>query len=634
MCPHLEAPRGVRRLSLKPWRVARRRGAIGPRLRARSLRQRLGVALVAAVVASFTSMPPLGGIAGGIGGIGGGIGGVAVASAAETDDAVPYLAPVERDIADLFHVGQFRWSPGNRGIDYDTVPGEAVRASGVGTVVFAGQVGGSLHVVVLHADGLRTTYAFLQSILVARGDDVEQGQPVGTAAERLHFGVRAGSAYLNPLDVLARPRRVHLVPIDGVLPLVDEERRGLIDHLRGLAEPAAWFLGRTLDTAEMLTPLGQMQLGLQSIAATADAFGRVTGLEVEAFDLALISMGLTYSTLTLPSVEPLFTMSGLILRWRDAMKGCTPESEAPSSVNPHDRILVLVSGLGSSSPATPDGEEANLMGGGAFSVDWPSLGFQAKNVYRFNYTGGSTRDGGFTPEATLNGLRDPAGRLRKLLNELSATHPGQTIDVVAHSQGGLVSRAAVSTMLIPGYPSLRAHVNSLTTLSSPHQGAELADLLNGWKTSVAGNAALDVAGQLRPLNIDPTRQTMVDLDPDSDFLARVHDAALADGISFTSVGGDGDPTVTAPSTVPGVDGAHHTLLHVPGVGKDHDALPAMASTTTEIALAQAGKGPVCQKLAALVSRELEGRALRGIEDRGGTLSQLGLYAALPFPTVP
>jgi len=58
-----------------------------------------------------------------------------------------------------------------------------VRAAADGEVTFAGQVGGSHHVVVLHADGLRTSYSFLDTVAVHRGDHVVQGDVVGTSRD-------------------------------------------------------------------------------------------------------------------------------------------------------------------------------------------------------------------------------------------------------------------------------------------------------------------------------------------------------------------------------------------------------------------------------------------------------------------
>ena len=57
--------------------------------------------------------------------------------------------------------------PGTGGSSTPPSPGDAVRASAPGTVVFAGPVAGSLHVTIRHADGVRTSYSFL----AGRGHD-------------------------------------------------------------------------------------------------------------------------------------------------------------------------------------------------------------------------------------------------------------------------------------------------------------------------------------------------------------------------------------------------------------------------------------------------------------------------------
>ena len=127
--------------------------------------------------------------------------------------AVHYLAPVSGRIVDPFRPPATPYGPGNRGIDYLTTPGQPVRAAAAGTVVFAGQVAGTLAVVILHADELRTSYVGLSRIEVQRGQTVAGGQPVAEAVDRLHFGVRAGSAYLDPAVLLDRgPPIVRLVP--------------------------------------------------------------------------------------------------------------------------------------------------------------------------------------------------------------------------------------------------------------------------------------------------------------------------------------------------------------------------------------------------------------------------------------
>ena len=122
-----------------------------------------------------------------------------------TPAPVHYRAPVPGPIVDPFRPPPTPYAPGHRGVDYRTRPGQAVVAAAGGTVLFAGQVGGGLDVVVLHSDGIRTSYGGLASISVHRGQAVAAGQPVGTSTASVHFGVRAGRAYLDPQVLLADP---------------------------------------------------------------------------------------------------------------------------------------------------------------------------------------------------------------------------------------------------------------------------------------------------------------------------------------------------------------------------------------------------------------------------------------------
>jgi len=164
----------------------------------------------------------------------------ALAAVAEGRSArASYRPPVRAPITDFFRPPADRYGAGNRGVDYDTDPGTAVRASAAGEVVFAGAVGLDRHVVVLHPDGLRTSYSFLASVQVRRGDAVDAGTVVGTSGDRVHFGVRSGDTYLDPLGLLDRP--AHLVPESGTaaaaLPVPAPavvERAAVVDLARAL----------------------------------------------------------------------------------------------------------------------------------------------------------------------------------------------------------------------------------------------------------------------------------------------------------------------------------------------------------------------------------------------------------------
>ncbi|MEU6076665.1 M23 family metallopeptidase [Micromonospora sp. NPDC047074] len=115
------------------------------------------------------------------------------------------------------------WLPGHRGVDLAAAPGATVRAAGAGTVLFAGVVAGRPVVTVGHHDGLRTTHEPVSPV-VRPGDPLAAGTPLGTllaghpgcpAPACLHWGLRRGTDYLDPLALLGLGP-VRLLPLDGV----------------------------------------------------------------------------------------------------------------------------------------------------------------------------------------------------------------------------------------------------------------------------------------------------------------------------------------------------------------------------------------------------------------------------------
>ncbi len=121
-----------------------------------------------------------------------------------------YRPPTDAVVSEPFRAPAGPYGAGNRGLDYSTRPGSAVRAIGDGTVVFAGPVAGQLYVTVLHPDGLRSSYSYLAAIDVTLGQSVVIGAQIGVAGDRLQLGVRRGDTYIDPAT-LFRPRRPHLV---------------------------------------------------------------------------------------------------------------------------------------------------------------------------------------------------------------------------------------------------------------------------------------------------------------------------------------------------------------------------------------------------------------------------------------
>ena len=119
--------------------------------------------------------------------------------------------PVSGPVIRGFDPPDSPFGSGHRGIDVAATVGTPVRAAADGAVTFAGPVGGRLFVTIDHGGGLESTYSFLSSLAVRRGDVVPQGRTIGRSGTghagalvaHLHFGVRLDDVYVDPLAYLA-----------------------------------------------------------------------------------------------------------------------------------------------------------------------------------------------------------------------------------------------------------------------------------------------------------------------------------------------------------------------------------------------------------------------------------------------
>lgn len=102
------------------------------------------------------------------------------------------------------------WGSGHRGVDLLGSPDEPIHAAGAGTVTYAGMLAGRGVITVTHGD-LRTTYEPVRPEITV-GAEVAAGAVLGTLETRLghclprvclHWGLRRGDVYLDPLDLVA-----------------------------------------------------------------------------------------------------------------------------------------------------------------------------------------------------------------------------------------------------------------------------------------------------------------------------------------------------------------------------------------------------------------------------------------------
>ena len=515
-----------------------------------------------------------------------------------------YRPPSDAPIIDHFRPPPKPWMAGNRGIDYGTEPGAQVWAAGDGRVIFAGQVGGQLHVTVEHSDGLRTSYSFLASISVDVGNRIHGGEVVGIAGGPFHFGVRASdNSYLDPEALLAGSLRpsVRLVPgtDQGLERLDAQESRSLLETL--------------LDD------------GVAALSVAASFSSRTSAL-------------LTHYVVELNPETHAARLAFAVGKWFKDRQACT-ESSTPVPSHTSRRIVVLVSGLGTSSDSNT-----------AWEIDTKSLGYADADVVRYSYEGGQAPRVGsdqdspvrsvvshpldaittrpFDAADSQQSVGTSADRLADLLQSVAIAQPGVPIDVVGHSQGGVVARLAVERSGAEN--RLPSEVETLVTVSSPQPGAPLATgvvALGGTPGGAAALSQVRAAGMADEL--DNRMPALTDLAETSATMDELHSRPMPSGVRFVTIGGSGDLVV--PGSSAGDSSADASIILPTAIGKEaHGSLPSTPEATREIGLAVAGMGPTCQSFGVALSGFLTGETVRYGETLASANAAIGA-GVLPIP---
>ena len=513
------------------------------------------------------------------------------------DVAIVYRPPVDAPVLDPFREPLSRYGPGNRGIDYAVVPGTPVRAMADGEVVFAGPVAGTLHVTVRHADGLRSSYSFLASVSVHAGQRVRLGDVVGRTSEVLHVGVRTpDDTYLDPASLFAAPRHARLVP-------------GGDDGTSAAGATAGDRRDLAATVAERAGPLGALLARGAVVVPDLVARARLWQDLLAEADWTIHARRIT---------------TGLVA-WTLDRDHCTP-ADQPAPAPGSGRILVEVGGIGSTSEAASIAD-----------VDEAALGYAPGDVVRFSYGGGRVPSSGADPgwvgavpvttydaAASQAPLVDSAARLADLLRAVAAARPGTPIDVVAHSQGGVVARLALTEAGADG--SLPPAVGHLVTLGAPHRGADPAGAVRLGRSSAPGRALEDGTTDLLGLELDPGAPAVRDLAPGSAVVDSLEAGSVPASVHVTSIAARGDLVVPAPRSA--VDGVRPVTVALTGASA-HDRLPGAPETARELGLALADRAPTCEGLTDVVGDLVVGEQVARVEAGGALLAGLASAAAGP-----
>jgi hypothetical protein len=168
-----------------------------------------------------------------------------------------------------------------------------------------------------------------------------------------------------------------------------------------------------------------------------------------------------------------------------------PESWSPGCIEveplergpipPNDNVAIAVAGIGSH---TRGGVSADMYEHGP---EW--LGYPAAKTYRFSYRGadGAGLHEPYDSADTYVDLVTAAKRLGELVQRVAALHPGTNIDLIAHSQGGIVARSYLEFVADQEAP----RVEHLVTFATPHGGAPGAGLVPALDERAWGRLLVD-----------------------------------------------------------------------------------------------------------------------------------------------
>ena len=265
-----------------------------------------------------------------------------------------------------------------------------------------------------------------------------------------------------------------------------------------------------------------------------------------------------------------------IAAWESRQLDCTPATADPPRERAERRIALLVGGLGSST-----GSAAIL------TVDTAAVGYARGDVHQFNYRADGAPYG---PADTQQDITDSADVLARTIERIAAASPGVPIDVIAHSQGGLVARAALAQ-----HPNAFEPVATVVTLGTPHRGNALAA------------AGTRLRHGVRLAGIDPSSVSVGQLAAGSELLAELDDAPPPPPhIEVRSIAAATDAVVPSPTARWADADTVVVDLDGPPTAIDHSRLVSDPTVTREIALAVARRPPTCERFATWRTNHLDG----------------------------
>ena len=209
----------------------------------------------------------------------------------------------------------------------------------------------------------------------------------------------------------------------------------------------------------------------------------------------------------------------------DHERACEPsEPSEGAATPPNDNVVVAINGLGSKTDGPTDTD--------LYAHATGLLGYPPDDVYLFSYEGtqGPRLHEPYRPAATFGDFTASAEKLRTLLRAVGRRHPGRDVDLIAHSQGGLIARIYLERLARAWSPGL-PRVEHLVTLATPHTGAPAADLVARLDAAPGGRAVTGTLSRLAhatELWPDPRAVSVAQMSPGS----QLNEMLAAEDVAF------------------------------------------------------------------------------------------------------
>lgn len=325
-------------------------------------------------------------------------------------------------------------------------------------------------------------------------------------------------------------------------------------------------------------------------------------------------------------------ISGVVEQVRCSLAGGGPGRSIPTRADlargakppppPNGNIVVAIAGIGSSTARKADGSVT--ASAAMYDMDLRTLGYPEDRIFHFSYrgveegaaTGPYRMHAPYSKEDTYQSLRESTKLLARQIEAIHALYPDRKIDLVAHSQGGLVAQYFLERFYNLDNPE-GISIDHFVSIATPHKGADASQLyeqlsgtdqgrflLEGWSaaaetwglpppSSPAARQMAEGSGFIRDLNAgwDPSKVRTTTIAATFDFVVTPQHTRLKGAMNYTA-----------------------DLPNALSSGWAHGNVVGAASTKQMVYNALAGAPSACTALRNAVADHGVGRVVSEVED--------------------